>query len=243
MWRITWASGPTGHQRLTSCSWRSCFSYPFSSARRIISEHSGSFLRFCTRRRGHGVRVGEGVGAESGQGTWPGQAQMSARAARFVERAKVSILTGQTGVWANIAERRAGTQARSKLGEREWMQKQPHNQLNRAQTTRLAAIQEAGGLLDPIGNAHPLGYGSADEDLYSRQYPMIDWLGISASTMSPDQNAMASADPGEKGLECRRCGCRYFRVLYTRAAMGRRIFRRRECRHCGRRTTTYETAL
>jgi len=44
-----------------------------------------------------------------------------------------------------------------------------------------------------------------------------------------------------RGLECPRCGCRHLRVLYTRRAWGGRILRRRECRHCGRRMTTYET--
>ena len=44
----------------------------------------------------------------------------------------------------------------------------------------------------------------------------------------------------KRGLECRVCGCRHFRVLYTRAAWGKRVLRRRECRHCGRRVTTYE---
>jgi hypothetical protein len=43
---------------------------------------------------------------------------------------------------------------------------------------------------------------------------------------------------GKRGLECPRCGCRHFHVLYTRAAIGGRILRRRECRHCGRRQTT-----
>lgn len=47
--------------------------------------------------------------------------------------------------------------------------------------------------------------------------------------------------PAEKlGLECPRCGCRHFYVLYTRAVQGGRIRRRRECRHCGRRLTTHE---
>ncbi len=47
--------------------------------------------------------------------------------------------------------------------------------------------------------------------------------------------------PAERrGLECPRCGCGHFRVLYTRRAWGGRILRRRECRHCGRRMTTYE---
>lgn len=51
----------------------------------------------------------------------------------------------------------------------------------------------------------------------------------------------------QRGLECSHCGCRHFRVLYTpaywtgrRRAWGGRIFRRRECRHCGWRMTTYE---
>jgi len=44
----------------------------------------------------------------------------------------------------------------------------------------------------------------------------------------------------KRGLECPRCGCWHFHVLYTRAAVGGRILRRRECRHCGWRLTTYE---
>jgi transcriptional regulator NrdR family protein len=43
-----------------------------------------------------------------------------------------------------------------------------------------------------------------------------------------------------KGLVCRTCGCRHFEVLYTRPAFGGRLLRRRACRHCGRRLTTYE---
>ena len=35
------------------------------------------------------------------------------------------------------------------------------------------------------------------------------------------------------GLQCRACGCRHFRVIYTRRTWGNRIMRRRECRHCG----------
>lgn len=44
----------------------------------------------------------------------------------------------------------------------------------------------------------------------------------------------------KRGLQCPRCGCGHFRVLYTRPAWGGRLLRRRECRHCGRRMTTYE---
>ncbi len=47
-------------------------------------------------------------------------------------------------------------------------------------------------------------------------------------------------DRERRGLECPRCGCRHFRVIYTRSAWGGRIVRRRECRHCGRRITTSE---
>jgi len=51
-------------------------------------------------------------------------------------------------------------------------------------------------------------------------------------------------DPAEskRGLECRHCGCKHFRVVYTRPTYGGRIMRRRECRHCGKRMTTWERA-
>ncbi len=48
------------------------------------------------------------------------------------------------------------------------------------------------------------------------------------------------SDPVERGLRCRKCGCGHFRVVYTRRAAGGRIVRRRECRHCGTRLTTWE---
>jgi len=47
-------------------------------------------------------------------------------------------------------------------------------------------------------------------------------------------------DDEPRGILCPRCGCTHFRVLYTRAKPGGRIMRRRECRHCGRRVTTWE---
>ena len=49
-------------------------------------------------------------------------------------------------------------------------------------------------------------------------------------------------DQDQRGLECRHCGCKHFRVIYTRPAWGGRIMRRRECRHCGKRMTTWEGA-
>jgi hypothetical protein len=51
-------------------------------------------------------------------------------------------------------------------------------------------------------------------------------------------NERAAAEE-KKGIECRRCGCRHFSTIYTRACV-KGIRRRRECRHCGLRTTTYE---
>lgn len=44
---------------------------------------------------------------------------------------------------------------------------------------------------------------------------------------------------GNVGIECRKCGCRDLRVIYTRHRP-KRIVRRRECRHCGKRVTTFE---
>jgi transcriptional regulator NrdR family protein len=45
------------------------------------------------------------------------------------------------------------------------------------------------------------------------------------------------------GFQCRRCGCRHFFVVYTRAAGPGWITRRRECRHCGTRITTREREI
>lgn len=41
-------------------------------------------------------------------------------------------------------------------------------------------------------------------------------------------------------LECRRCGCRDLRVVYTELGANGTRRRRRECRHCGARYTTVE---
>ena len=49
-----------------------------------------------------------------------------------------------------------------------------------------------------------------------------------------------SPGEGDRDLECRKCRCRHFRVVYTRPYHGGRIMRRCECRLCGRRMTTWE---
>ncbi|MHC4981857.1 MAG: NrdR family transcriptional regulator [Planctomycetota bacterium] len=46
---------------------------------------------------------------------------------------------------------------------------------------------------------------------------------------------------GEGG--CHYCGCRHFRVIYTRRGWGGKLIRRRECRHCGKRMTTWECPI
>jgi len=47
---------------------------------------------------------------------------------------------------------------------------------------------------------------------------------------------------GHRGLACRACGCSHLDVIYTRPAPDNKISRRRQCRHCGKRMTTWETA-
>ena len=46
----------------------------------------------------------------------------------------------------------------------------------------------------------------------------------------------------KRGLECRKCGCRHFYVIYTRRREGV-IVRLRECRNCGKRLLTHERPL
>lgn len=76
------------------------------------------------------------------------------------------------------------------------------------------------------------------------QDPMPRRSAADVATPSAAEPAVPPAeDPAaRRGLECRACGCRHFRVVYTRPAWGGRILRRRECRHCGRRMTTWEQA-
>ncbi len=57
-----------------------------------------------------------------------------------------------------------------------------------------------------------------------------------------EQPATAGRPAKQRGLECPRYGCGHFRVIYKRRACGARILLRRECRHCGRLMTTYETS-
>ena len=48
--------------------------------------------------------------------------------------------------------------------------------------------------------------------------------------------------PVPVGLECSKCGCRHFFVTDVRPR-DKRIMRRRECRNCGKRITTFESVV
>ncbi len=61
--------------------------------------------------------------------------------------------------------------------------------------------------------------------------------------MNKESRNPRPAENDDRGLECRNCGCKHFRVVYTRPYRGGGLIRRRECRHCGRRMTTWERAI
>lgn len=58
--------------------------------------------------------------------------------------------------------------------------------------------------------------------------------------MKTDEQKLPNED---RGLRCFNCGCQAFRVIYTRRARGEKLVRRRECRDCGQRLTTWERAI
>lgn len=53
-------------------------------------------------------------------------------------------------------------------------------------------------------------------------------------------NAMQGLTDDGRGIACKVCGCRHHRTLETAHTAKGSIRRRRECRHCGLRFTTYE---
>lgn len=63
---------------------------------------------------------------------------------------------------------------------------------------------------------------------------------------SPAQPPKLEAEPDPapasepRGLRCRHCGCGHFHVYYTRPHRDGSVFRRRECRNCGRMMSTRE---
>jgi transcriptional regulator NrdR family protein len=61
--------------------------------------------------------------------------------------------------------------------------------------------------------------------------------------MKSEQPKSMRNAPDDRGLTCLHCGGRRFRVIYTRPAIGGKVLRRRECRECRRRVTTWERAV
>jgi hypothetical protein len=59
----------------------------------------------------------------------------------------------------------------------------------------------------------------------------------------PEQTERETWDPAKdkSDLGCLHCGCKHLRTVYMRSSWGGRLVRRRQCRHCGRRFTTWET--
>ena len=66
-------------------------------------------------------------------------------------------------------------------------------------------------------------------------------MSISTRKRSEGQGAEAH-QPQARGLRCRKCGGGKFWVIYTRAREDK-LVRRRECRNCKTRVTTWETAI
>jgi DNA-directed RNA polymerase subunit RPC12/RpoP len=63
------------------------------------------------------------------------------------------------------------------------------------------------------------------------------------STHHPTSPAGRDISPGDRGIACRRCGCRHHWVVYSRRRVDGSIARRRECRRCGRQFTTRELEI
>ena len=80
------------------------------------------------------------------------------------------------------------------------------------------------------------GFENEDDPMDSADFSMED--------LPPARPGSATRDEQfDKGIECPKCGCRHFYTVWTRPAPRNRIWRRRECRHCGHKITTYEQAL
>lgn len=68
------------------------------------------------------------------------------------------------------------------------------------------------------------------------------WQGLTEKIRAARSGEEEPPAEENRGLECRRCGCRHFHVLETRRGFDA-IIRRRECRNCGWRTTTRESSI
>lgn len=56
------------------------------------------------------------------------------------------------------------------------------------------------------------------------------------------QQILSDGDGGDRrGIECPKCGCAHYSVVYIRHRPGL-VMRKKECRHCQNRIVTYERA-
>jgi len=70
---------------------------------------------------------------------------------------------------------------------------------------------------------------------------MADESTNNAANVGDEANSRPLNAP--RGLVCQGCGHRRLKVVYTRHAPGGRIVRRRECKRCGERITTWERMI
>ena len=65
----------------------------------------------------------------------------------------------------------------------------------------------------------------------------------SNSEIQPENAENDTPNRGPKPLECPRCGCKHFETITTRRHSDGHLYRRKQCRHCGRRITSIEIPL
>ena len=63
-----------------------------------------------------------------------------------------------------------------------------------------------------------------------------------AESRAPKRDEGVHDDAKRRGIECPKCGCRHFHVVYTPCDPAR-VLLRRECRNCGWRIATCERAV
>jgi len=66
---------------------------------------------------------------------------------------------------------------------------------------------------------------------------------VTTKSCGAPQSGSKRATIDDRGLRCPRCGGGKFRVIYTRAARGGWIIRRRQCQTCDLRVSTVETRV
>ena len=95
------------------------------------------------------------------------------------------------------------------------------------------------------GSVNPRGHPARDRrTIHAETTAYEAFRSATEKIIATDTNRPEESGKDDRGLECRKCGCRHFLVVYTRPRRGgaRRV-RHRECRYCGSRMTTWERAI